>query len=80
MTANPLHRVTAKHGLPPLRHHGVEGLVVLAVIVASTVAGSVVHAMDFPLTSSSTPGGEVRLPTPRPLPPVHMPLDDAPSR
>jgi hypothetical protein len=78
MTANVLQPATAQHRLLPKRHHGVAVSIVVAVIVAMVVTGSLVHAMEFPPTSAATPG-QVRLPNPRPLPPVHMPPADVPA-
>ena len=46
-----------------------------AVIVGTMVTGSVVHALEFPPTSAARPG-QVRLPNPRPMPPVHLPRED----
>jgi hypothetical protein len=79
MTANIMRRATVQHGLRPVHHHlAVAVSVVVAVIVAMVLAGSLVRAVASPPISSSTPG-QVRLPTPRPLPPVHMPSDDRSS-
>ena len=53
-------------------------MAVVALIMLVMVTGLVVDAGHLPPISTSTPG-QVRLPTPRPLPPVQMPPDHEPS-
>ncbi len=78
LTADSLHRAGTAHRLLPVRHLGLGVMAVVALIMLVMVTGLVVDAGHLPPISTSTPG-QVRLPTPRPLPPVQMPPDHEPS-
>ena len=78
MTVNSFHQAGTAHRLLPVAHLGRVVTTVVALIVLMVVTGLVVHAVHLPTVSTSTPG-QTRLPTPRPLPPVHMPADHAPA-
>ena len=66
------------HRLLPADHLGLVVTAVVALIVLMLGTGLGVDDVHLPPISTSAPG-QVRLPTPRPLPPVQMPPDHAPS-
>lgn len=79
MTADTLHRAGTAHRLLPADHLGHVVTAVVALIVLMVVTGLGVDDVHLPPISTSAPG-QVRLPSPRPLPAVQMPPDHAPSR